>query len=131
MLYGCFMQFRRFATARSANAKPRRIPARPNALERVWRTMRFGYLVTAVLREELGGEKSMYASSRTRRPFQNGRVSARRAWIESGEISFPVGLPGDVNMSNFIVGSAFNVDTIWLIISRGGYLVNIYLPIWR
>jgi hypothetical protein len=56
-----------------------------------------------VQREEWSGEKSMYASSRMRRPFQNGFVFDKRVWIEDGDMSFPVGLPGEVNRSNFIV----------------------------
>ena len=62
--------------------------------------------------EALGGEKSMYASSRTKTPFQNGLVRERRVWTEGGKIRLPVGLPGEVTSINFIVGSDFSFDTI-------------------
>lgn len=65
-------------------------------------------------RDEPGSAKSTYASSRTRIPFQNDLVAERRAWTDDGEISFPVGLPGDVNKINFIVGSDFRVNTIYI-----------------
>lgn len=76
--------------------------------------MRFGYVGTAVHMEVLGGEKSMYASSRTKIPFQNDRVRDRSVWTEEGDICAPVGFPGDVTRINFIVGSDFNVDTIFV-----------------
>jgi hypothetical protein len=43
MLYGAFMQLSRFAISGDENAIPRRIPANPNAFERVCRTIRLGY----------------------------------------------------------------------------------------
>jgi hypothetical protein len=66
--------------------------------------------VTAVQSEELGDEKSMYASSKTSTPFQNDRVFDRKSWIDDGDMSFPVGFPGDVNSNNFIVGCDFRVE---------------------
>src|SRR5271170_1570620 len=94
ILYGAFIQLNRFAISGDANAIPRRIPARPNALERVCMTMRFGYEGTAVHMDVLRGEKSTYASSRTNIPFQNDRVRERRLWTDEGEICAPVGFPG-------------------------------------
>jgi hypothetical protein len=72
------MQFRRLATGGEAKAIPSRIPARPKALERVCKTIRFGYAGTDEHKEELEEEKSIYASSRTRSPFQKDRVRERR-----------------------------------------------------
>lgn len=78
-LYGAFIQLNRCAISGDVNAIPRRIPARPNAFDSVWKTTRLGYRVTAVQREELGDEKSIYASSITSTPFQNDRVFARKS----------------------------------------------------
>ena len=112
MLYGAFMQLSKFAISGDENAIPRRIPASPNAFERVCRTIRLGYWVTAVHNDDRGAEKSIYASSNTKTPFQNDLVTDNSSWTEEGEMSFPVGFPGEVTRIILIVGSAFKVFAI-------------------
>jgi hypothetical protein len=58
ILYGAFIQLSNAVTSGAQNAIPSRIPARPNALDRVCRTMRLGYCGTEVHCDEWGGEKS-------------------------------------------------------------------------
>ena len=68
----------------------------------------------------------MYASSKTRTPFQNERVRERRSRTEEGEMSLPVGFPGDVRRSSLIVGSDFNVETIYLSVRSKGRVPFLY-----
>ncbi|KAH3662403.1 hypothetical protein OGAPHI_005655 [Ogataea philodendri] len=97
MLYGYFIEFSSKETAGVEKQIPSRIPASPNALDKVCKTTRFGYLFTRTETELPTLQKSTYASSIMTNPFHSAfSTFFKRSSTRSSLICAAVGLPGDV-----------------------------------
>mmetsp|Transcript_1732 Transcript_1732/g.3209 ORF Transcript_1732/g.3209 Transcript_1732/m.3209 type:complete len:201 (-) Transcript_1732:193-795(-) len=99
-LYGAFTLFMSWTTEGWPMAKPQRMPARPKALDSVWRTTTLSNSSTRHAIEPPAA-KSTYASSRTTMP-SNSDASLRTSETDT---HLAVGLPGEHTQMIFVRAS--------------------------